>query len=110
FHRSHNGRVMQHNDSLLRAQLRHSALEFQRFINGSANESLDLGLTKRCKYTASEATHKTFRSCEAHAIALVGATVEHLDSFRSHHAHQLHLAAALVIVTSQHRHRGHPQT
>src|SRR5207247_10703627 len=80
FHRSHNGRVMQHNDSLLRAQLSHSAFEFQRFINRSAHESFDLGLTKRCKYAASKATNKTLGPREAHPIALVGAAVEHLDS------------------------------
>src|ERR1700757_5364035 len=96
---------MQHNDSLLRAQLRHSALEFQRFINRSAHESFYLGLTKRCKYAASKATNKTLGSCEAHTIALVRAAVENLDSLGRHHAHQLRLAATLVIVISQHRYR-----
>src|SRR5437773_9046749 len=100
---------MQHNDSLLRAQLSHSAFEFQRFINRSAHESFDLGLTKRCKYAASKATNKTLGPREAHPIALVGAAVENLDSLRRHHPHQLHLAAAFVIVISQHRHRGHAQ-
>src|SRR2546429_2871470 len=60
---------MQHNDSLLRAQLSHGAFEFQRFINRSAHESFDLGLTKRCKYAASKATNKTLGPREAHPIA-----------------------------------------
>ena len=91
---------MQHNDSLLRAQLSHGAFEFQRFINGSANESFDLGFTKGGKHAASKATHEAFGPREAYTIALVGAAVENLDSFRRHHAHQLRLAAALVIVIS----------
>src|SRR5438445_11219911 len=89
FHRSHNGRVMQHNDSLLRAQLSHGAFEFQRFINRSAHESFDLGLTQRCKYAASKATKKTLSPPEAHPIALVGPAVENHDSLRRHPPHQL---------------------
>src|SRR5207245_9016488 len=72
-------------------------------------QSFDLGLTKRCKYAASKATNKTLGPREAHPLALVGAAVENLDSLRRHHPHQLHLAAAFVIVISQHRHRGHAQ-
>src|SRR5436305_15109926 len=100
---------MQHNDSLLRAQLSHGAFEFQRFINGSANESFDLGLTECGKHAASKTTHKALGPREAHTIALVGAAVENLASFRRHHAQQLRGAAALVLVISYLPPPGHAQ-
>src|SRR6476646_2435031 len=108
-HGSCDGRVMQHHDPFLGAQLRHGALKFQGFVDGCTNEGFDLGLSKGGENAAAEAANKSLGSGKAHAVPLVSASVQNLDSFGSHHAHELGFATAFEVVITKHGNDGDAQ-
>src|SRR5690349_12362071 len=74
-------RVVHHDHSFRRPQLRQRAFQLQAFINSSLHEGLNLALAKCREDTAPESAEESFCACEADAVTLVACTVQHLDAF-----------------------------
>src|SRR5207253_5863440 len=106
-HRTCNWGVMQNHDPLWRPQLRHSAFQLKRFIDGRLHEYFDLSLAKGGQDTTSEAPHKSFGPGESHAVTFITGAIQHLDSGGRHHALQFSFLTAFVIVIAKHRDSGY---
>src|SRR5215831_19734365 len=76
------GRVMQDDHALGRAKVRHSAFEFQPFIDSRLYKCLDLRFAESSERGSAKAANKTLGAGEAYSIMFVAGSVQHFDSGR----------------------------
>src|SRR5579872_261590 len=74
-HGGTDGGVMNHDNALFGAQLRHGAFQFEGLVNRGLHEGLDGRFAKGGKHAAAEAAGKALGAGKTHAVALVGGPV-----------------------------------
>src|SRR5579872_2596110 len=93
--------MVEHDDALLRAQLRHGSFQLQCFVDGCLNELLYLRFSECGQDTAPKPSWKSLRSRETNAVPFVRRTVQHLDARARHHSDQFALLPALIVMIAQ---------
>src|SRR5512146_445711 len=100
---------MDDDDTLLGAQLRKRALQFERLVHRRLHEGFNLRFAKCRENAATKPAEKPLRAGKANPFTLVARTVEYFDAFRGHHLHELFLMSALVIVITKDGHYRYSQ-
>src|SRR5438309_536046 len=78
-HRGSDGSIVQHHHTFGRAQLRHGPFELESFVNAGAHKRFYLSFSEGSQHAAPKSAHETFSPGEAHPVAFVGASIQHLN-------------------------------